>query len=83
MLAAQLDRLIGVIGLHTVELAIVPFSASLKLAPGHGFWMYGERLVVVEDRHAELRLEDADSIAVYTRTRSMFHVRARHVLDVT
>ncbi|WP_419994774.1 helix-turn-helix domain-containing protein [Streptomyces boninensis] len=94
VLAAQLDRLISVLGLDTVELGIVPLSASLKIAPTHGFWIYDERLVVVEDRHAELWLEDADTIALYMRTWEMTRdsavygaeahrviARARHALN--
>ncbi|MEV7004355.1 helix-turn-helix transcriptional regulator [Streptomyces sp. NPDC093982] len=65
VLAAQLDRLVGVIGLDTLELGIVPFTASLKIYPGNGFWIYDERRVVVEDWHAELWLDDADSVATY------------------
>lgn len=33
VLAAQLDRLAGVLGLDTVSLGIVPFGASLKIPP--------------------------------------------------
>ncbi|MFF8787441.1 helix-turn-helix domain-containing protein [Streptomyces sp. NPDC015125] len=64
-LAAQLDRLAGVIGLDTVELGIVPFSASLKIPTANGFYVLDNRLAVTEDWHAELWLEDADSIALY------------------
>lgn len=67
VLAAQLHHLAGVIGLDTVELGIVPFSASLKIYPGNSFWVYDERLVIVEDWHAELWIDDADSIATYLR----------------
>ncbi|MFD9442093.1 helix-turn-helix domain-containing protein [Streptomyces sp. NPDC060001] len=67
VLAAQLDRLSGVIGMDTVELGIVPFGASLKLPPGSGFWIYDDRQVVTETWHSELWLEDADTIATYTR----------------
>ncbi|URN16452.1 MULTISPECIES: helix-turn-helix domain-containing protein [Streptomyces] len=67
VLAAQLDRLLSVVGLDTVELGIVPFAAPLKIPPGNGFWVYDERLVIVEDWHAELWLDDADTIATYTR----------------
>ncbi|KOT90414.1 DNA-binding protein [Streptomyces sp. NRRL F-5755] len=67
VLAAQLHHLSGVIGLDTVEMGIVPFSASLKIYPGNSFWVYDERLVVVEDWHAELWIEEADSIATYLR----------------
>ncbi|MEW2528114.1 helix-turn-helix transcriptional regulator [Streptomyces sp. NPDC047071] len=68
VLAAQLDRLAGVVGLDTVEFGIVPLSASLKIPPANGFWIYDERLVIVEDWHAELWLDDADTVATYRRT---------------
>lgn len=67
VLATQLHHLAGVIGLDTVELGIIPFSASLKIWPGNSFWVYDERLVIVEDWHAEVWLDDADSVATYLR----------------
>ncbi|MDN3054481.1 helix-turn-helix transcriptional regulator [Streptomyces sp. SRF1] len=67
VLAAQLDRLTGIVGLDTVELGIVPFAAPLKIQPANGFWIHDERLVLVEDWHAELWINDADSIALYLR----------------
>ncbi|MBQ0827641.1 helix-turn-helix domain-containing protein [Streptomyces tagetis] len=67
VLAAQLDRLTSVIGLDTVEFGVVPFSAPLKIYAGNSFWIYDDRRVVVEDWHAELWLDDADSIATYQR----------------
>ncbi|MFJ8794602.1 helix-turn-helix domain-containing protein [Streptomyces sp. NPDC102462] len=67
VLAAQLDRLAGVIGMDTVELGIVPLRASLKVPAANGFWILDERLVVAEDWHAELWIDDADSIATYLR----------------
>ncbi|CAL9432849.1 helix-turn-helix domain-containing protein [Streptomyces sp. enrichment culture] len=66
-LAAQLDRLMGVVGLDTVQLGVIPFTASLRIFPGNSFWIYDERRVVVEDWHAELWLDDADSVATYLR----------------
>ncbi|GAB2595276.1 hypothetical protein GCM10027168_29970 [Streptomyces capparidis] len=67
VLAAQLDRLLGVIGLDTVELGIVPLTAQLKIPAGVGFWIYDDRQVVVETWHAELWLDDADSTATHLR----------------
>jgi transcriptional regulator with XRE-family HTH domain len=67
VLAAQLDRLASVIGLDTVRLGIVPFGAQLAVPPANGFWLYDERLVIVEDWHAELWLDDADNLALYRR----------------
>lgn len=68
VLAAQLDRLASLTGLDTVELGIVPFTAPLKIHPSNGFWTYDDRLVIAEDWHAELWIDDTDSIAVYQRT---------------
>ncbi|MCZ0979407.1 helix-turn-helix transcriptional regulator [Streptomyces diastatochromogenes] len=67
VLAAQLDRLASVIGLDTVRLGIVPLGAPVALPPAGGFWLYDDRLVIVEDWHAELWLDDADSIGLYGR----------------
>ncbi|MFD8995917.1 helix-turn-helix domain-containing protein [Streptomyces abikoensis] len=67
VLAAQLDRLVGLIGLDTIELGIIPFSAPLRRTLPHGFWIYDDRLVIVETINAELWLDDADSIALYVR----------------
>lgn len=67
VLAAQLDRLAGVVGLDTVELGIVPLAARTKLPPANGFWVYDERLVIVEDWHTEMWLDGADDVALYVR----------------
>ncbi|KUN97563.1 helix-turn-helix domain-containing protein [Streptomyces caeruleatus] len=66
-LAAQLDRLTGMIGMDTVELGIIPFTAAVKIVPANGFWILDDRLVVAEDWHAELWLDDADNLALYTK----------------
>ncbi|MFI5755448.1 helix-turn-helix domain-containing protein [Streptomyces sp. NPDC051569] len=67
VLAAQLDRLMGTIGLDTVELGIIPFGAPLKIPPANGFWLFDQRLAIAEDWHAELWLEDTDAITTYLR----------------
>ena len=67
-LAAQLDRLAGVIGMDTVELGIVPLSASLKIPPATAFWIYDDRQVIVENWHAELWIDDGASVDTYLRT---------------
>ncbi|MFF0183577.1 helix-turn-helix domain-containing protein [Streptomyces sp. NPDC005244] len=67
VLAAQLDRLTGIIGMDTIELGVVPFTASMKIVPANGFWIMDDRLVVAEDWHAELWLDDADNIALYMK----------------
>ncbi|MGW8377935.1 helix-turn-helix transcriptional regulator [Streptomyces sp. ODS28] len=67
VMASQLDRLISLIGLDTAELGIVPFSAELRRAPNHGFWIYDRRLVIVETINTEMWLDDEDNIALYER----------------
>jgi transcriptional regulator with XRE-family HTH domain len=87
VLAAQLNRLSGMIGLDTVELGIVPLGASLKIPPGGGFWIYDEQQVVVEDWHAELWLDDADSVATHLkvwktlRESAVFEAEAQNLIS--
>ncbi|WP_053680316.1 helix-turn-helix domain-containing protein [Streptomyces sp. WM4235] len=78
VMAAQLDRLAGVVGLDTVHLGIVPFNAPLAIPPANGFWIYDERLVIAEDWHAELWLDDADTVATYGRVWSTLRDAAVH-----
>ncbi|MET4924033.1 helix-turn-helix transcriptional regulator [Streptomyces sp. PSRA5] len=66
-LAAQLDRLAGLIGLSTVSLGIVPLGAPMALTPKHGFWIFDEQLVRVETISTELRLDDPVDVALYGR----------------
>ncbi|MEU9997877.1 helix-turn-helix transcriptional regulator [Streptomyces sp. NPDC050848] len=67
VLASQLDRLTGMIGMDTVELGVIPFTKPVKIVPANGFWVLGDRLVVAEDWHAELWLDDADNVTLYRR----------------
>ncbi|MEV5933826.1 helix-turn-helix transcriptional regulator [Streptomyces sp. NPDC052079] len=67
VLTAQLDRLQGVVGMSTVNLGIVPLDAALRLALGNPFWILDDRLVIAEDWHAELWVDDAETIALYRR----------------
>jgi transcriptional regulator with XRE-family HTH domain len=76
VIAGQLDRLVGTLGLDTVRLGIVPFGARVAIPPGPGFWLYDERLAIVEDWHAELWLDEADSVAVYARVWDLLHQAA-------
>ncbi|MGP2439147.1 helix-turn-helix domain-containing protein [Streptomyces sp. JW3] len=72
VLAAQLDRLLGVVGMGTVHLGIVPLDAALRLPPANAFCVLDDRLAVVEDWHAELWLDDAETIALYRRVWDTF-----------
>ncbi|RCH68750.1 XRE family transcriptional regulator [Streptomyces sp. SDr-06] len=65
--AAQLDQLISLIGLDTIELGIVPLSAHVRRTPAHGFWIYDRRLVIAETIDTEMWLDDEDSLRLYER----------------
>lgn len=54
------------------DLGIVPLSAALRLPPANAFWILDDRLVTVEDWHAELWLDDAETIALYRRVWDTF-----------
>ncbi|MGW0839076.1 helix-turn-helix domain-containing protein [Streptomyces sp. NPDC002787] len=87
VLAGQLDRLAGVIGMDTVELGVIPLRASLKIPTANGFWILDDRLVIAEDWHAELWLDDADSVALYQKVWStlsesaVYGAEAHHVIN--
>ncbi|MFJ1975333.1 helix-turn-helix domain-containing protein [Streptomyces sp. NPDC087903] len=66
-MAGQLDRLVGLIGMSTVELGIVPFGVQLKLTPKHGFWIFDEERVIVETINTEFTLESGEDVALYGR----------------
>ncbi|WP_228989683.1 Scr1 family TA system antitoxin-like transcriptional regulator [Streptomyces sp. DH8] len=67
VMAAQLDRLAGLIGLDTVEIGVIPLGVPLRRAPGHGFWIYDRRRVIVETINTEMWLDDEESIVLYER----------------
>lgn len=86
VLAGQMDRLLGVVGMDTVRLGIVPMNAALRLPPANAFWIVGEQLVITEDWHAELWLDGADTVALYRRVweslreSAVFGVEAQRVI---
>jgi len=61
----QLDRLLTLMGLDTVELAVIPFTVTLPVVPSHGFTMFDERLVLVEMVGAELAFRDEAEVRLY------------------
>ena len=67
VLRGQLDRLLAIAGMPNVELAVLPFSKQLPYPALHGFWLYDNRLVLVDTNTAELSLRDADDVALYER----------------
>lgn len=79
-LLGQLDRLLAVAGLETVELAVVPHGVPLPTPPLHGFWIFDDSLVLVETLSAELALRDGE-MAVYFRVFDALWELATHGPD--
>jgi transcriptional regulator with XRE-family HTH domain len=67
VLQGQLDRLLAVGTLPNIELAVIPTSAQLPFPAMHGFWIYDDKLVLVDTVSAELALRDQDDIELYER----------------
>ncbi len=67
VLADQLDRLMSVNGLSTVELGIIPLTADVRIATGDDFWIHDDRLVIAETWHTEMWLDSSDDIALYAK----------------
>lgn len=76
VMAGQLDRLVGLIGMSTVELGIVPLGAPMGITPKHGFWIFDEERVIVETINTELQYDAADDLALYGRVWDQLHAAA-------
>lgn len=67
VMAEQLDRLYNLVGQRRIEVGILPFGAQLRRTAPHAFWIYDQRLVIVETISEELWLTGEDDVAVYER----------------
>jgi transcriptional regulator with XRE-family HTH domain len=65
-LAGQLDRLVAVAGLPTLELGVIPIDGQVPVFPLSGFAVYDEDLVVVETITGETQLSEPDEVAQYS-----------------
>lgn len=65
-LAGQLDRLIVVAGLPSMELGIIPFEAGVPVFPLSGFRLYDD-LVIVESIVGEQQLAGPDDVTRYEK----------------
>lgn len=76
VLMGQVDRLIAIATLPNVALGVVPFTAPLPKPSVNGFWIYGDKLVIVETFAAELSLIQPDEISLYSRVFGLMHEAA-------
>ncbi|WP_093778270.1 helix-turn-helix transcriptional regulator [Streptomyces sp. yr375] len=67
VMAGQLDKLISVSRLPSVDLRVVPLSVRQTDFPSHSFSVKDDRLVTVEPIHAELAVTDPRDVALYVR----------------
>ena len=68
VMLGQLDRLIALAALPTVQLGVLGFGTPCTVAPLHGFWLFDDDRVVVESYSAELTLAQPQEIELYART---------------
>lgn len=67
VMAEQLDRLYNLVGQRRIELGILPFGTQLRRTAPHAFWIYDQRLVIVETISEELWLTGDDDVQLYER----------------
>ena len=82
-LRAQLDRLLAVASLETVELGVLSFGTLLPYPAAHGFWLYDDKLALIDTTTAELALRDEDDLMTYSRLFEMLWDVALHRNDVS
>jgi len=80
---AQLDRLLVLAGLDTVELAVLAQEAELPKATSHSFEIFDDHLVLVETIAAELGVRDPEDIDLYTRLFELYWEIAAHGEDAS
>jgi transcriptional regulator with XRE-family HTH domain len=68
VMLGQLDRLIALAALPTLQLGVIGFGTPCTVAPLHGFWLFDDDRVVVESYSAELTLAQPQEIELYART---------------
>ena len=75
-LAGQLDRLLAISGLSSLELRIIPFEVTVPVVPLSGFRLY-DALVIVESIAGEQQLAEADDVARYEKYLELLREAAR------
>ncbi len=66
-LVGQLDRLVAVAGLASVDLAVLPVGTRMPVLPLSSFAAHDQRVVFVETMTGEQRLDQPDEVAVYVK----------------
>lgn len=66
-LVEQLDRLVAVAGLASVDLAVLRVGTPMPVLPLTSFVTHDRRVVLVETMTGEQRLDEPDEVAVYVK----------------
>jgi transcriptional regulator with XRE-family HTH domain len=67
VMRGQLDRLLALSELESIELRVISFGVELPVLLHSAFWIFDEHLVLVETYSAELALRDPEDVRVYER----------------
>ncbi|GAA0944907.1 helix-turn-helix transcriptional regulator [Nonomuraea longicatena] len=79
----QLERLLTLMTLPRLRLGVIPARAPYEVTPFHGFWMFDERMVLVETLSAELKVVQPHEIALYAKAFDSFARSAVHGRDAS
>ncbi|GAA4193013.1 helix-turn-helix transcriptional regulator [Streptosporangium oxazolinicum] len=72
MMIGQLERLLTLMTLPRLRLGIIPARAELEVTPLHGYWIFDERMVLVETHSAELKITQPREIELYIKSFEAF-----------
>ncbi|MGL5811195.1 MAG: helix-turn-helix domain-containing protein [Nocardioides sp.] len=67
VMAGQLGHLVAMTTVPTIRVGIIPFDASLSAGPLHGFYLYDDKLAIVELFTAILNISQSGELAAYER----------------
>ena len=67
VMAGQLDRLVALSTLPIIHFGVIPFRAEYPIAPVHGFWIFDDRVVSVENFTASLTLTQPSEVEAYQK----------------
>ncbi|ATL30022.1 Putative DNA-binding protein [Streptomyces formicae] len=65
MMAAQLDKIIGMSRMPNVSIGVVPLSVQMVDLPSSSFVLFDKRLVIVEIPHAEITTTEFRDVELY------------------
>ncbi|MEU4549865.1 helix-turn-helix domain-containing protein [Nonomuraea dietziae] len=73
VMQGQMDRLLAVTTLPTIELGIIPFEQQHPSVPLTGFWLFDNDQVLVPTRSKEVRTSERQDVEFYARVFDEYH----------